>query len=152
MIISLYYGVILLAKAFQASVLWGLGYLFVPMVALLFVAVHWEAAKRPFLRSFWALPFLLAGWALSPLPWEGGEYEVSTELQSPVDQEEEVSSEEQSPVGGAGQNPKFECEGKTRCAQMTSCEEAEYYLDHCQNVEMDGDNDGIPCEDTLCGH
>ena len=38
---------------------------------------------------------------------------------------------------------------KNRCAEMTSCEEAKYYLAHCHVKTMDGDNDGIPCE-KLC--
>jgi hypothetical protein len=47
---------------------------------------------------------------------------------------------------------QFVCEGKTRCSQMHSCEEATFYLNHCPNVAIDGDNDGVPCEDQLCGH
>ena len=39
--------------------------------------------------------------------------------------------------------------GKKRCAQMTSCEEAKYYLAHCHVTTLDGDRDGIPCE-SLC--
>ena len=45
----------------------------------------------------------------------------------------------------------FSCEGKTRCTQMRSCAEATFYLRNCPNVKVDGDNDGIPCEDQLCG-
>jgi hypothetical protein len=44
----------------------------------------------------------------------------------------------------------FSCEGKTRCRQMTSCAEAKFYLDHCPGVQIDGDNDGIPCESQWC--
>jgi hypothetical protein len=44
----------------------------------------------------------------------------------------------------------FTCQGKTRCTQMTSCDEAKYYLKHCPGVEIDGDNDGIPCESQWC--
>lgn len=46
----------------------------------------------------------------------------------------------------------FRCEGKTRCSQMTSCDEAKFYLKNCPGVKIDGDHDGIPCEDQLCGH
>ena len=38
---------------------------------------------------------------------------------------------------------------KKRCAQMTSCEEAKYYLAHCHITTLDGDRDGMPCE-SLC--
>lgn len=35
--------------AFRKSVLWGLGTLFVPFCALVFAALHWQEAKKPFL-------------------------------------------------------------------------------------------------------
>ncbi|MEO8103482.1 MAG: cold shock domain-containing protein [Betaproteobacteria bacterium] len=44
----------------------------------------------------------------------------------------------------------FKCEGKTYCSQMTSCEEATFYLRNCPGVEIDGDRDGIPCEKQHC--
>lgn len=44
----------------------------------------------------------------------------------------------------------FACDGRTYCSQMTSCEEATYFLQHCPDVKMDGNNDGIPCEKQWC--
>jgi hypothetical protein len=44
----------------------------------------------------------------------------------------------------------FSCDGRTRCSQMTSCDEATYFLKNCPGVKMDGDNDGIPCEQQWC--
>jgi hypothetical protein len=46
----------------------------------------------------------------------------------------------------------FSCTGKTSCREMTSCSEATFYLNNCPNVRIDGDGDGIPCEDQWCGH
>jgi len=46
----------------------------------------------------------------------------------------------------------FACDGRKRCPQMKSCEEAKYFLRHCPGVEMDGDGDGVPCESQWCGH
>lgn len=46
----------------------------------------------------------------------------------------------------------FQCEGKTRCTQMTSCAEAMFYLNNCPGSVTDGDGDGRPCEDQWCGH
>jgi cold shock CspA family protein len=40
----------------------------------------------------------------------------------------------------------FQCQGKIYCSQMTSREEAEFYLHNCPGTQMDGDGDGIPCE------
>jgi len=44
----------------------------------------------------------------------------------------------------------FNCDGRTRCSQMTSCDEATFFLQHCPGASMDGDGDGIPCEDQWC--
>lgn len=41
---------------------------------------------------------------------------------------------------------KFACDGREHCSQMNSRAEAEYFVTHCPNTKMDGDNDGIPCE------
>lgn len=48
--------------------------------------------------------------------------------------------------------PEFQCQGKTRCPEMTSCAEAVFYLRNCPVTQMDGDGDGIPCESRWCGH
>ena len=59
------------------------------------------------------------------------------------------------PIEAPSRNPvvsQFQCEGKTRCSQMTSCEEAMFYLNHCPGSVTDGDGDGRPCEDQWCGH
>ena len=47
--------------------------------------------------------------------------------------------------------PEFKCDGRTSCGQMRSCAEARYFLASCPGTEMDGDHDGIPCEDQWCG-
>ena len=48
------------------------------------------------------------------------------------------------------ERPDFQCDGRTRCPEMTSCAEATYFLEHCPGMKMDGDGDGIPCEDQWC--
>src|SRR4051812_3504927 len=47
---------------------------------------------------------------------------------------------------------RFRCDGRVYCSQMHSCEEATWFLQHCAGTKMDGDGDGIPCEDQHCGH
>lgn len=47
-------------------------------------------------------------------------------------------------------NEQFKCDGRTHCSQMTSCEEAKFFIKNCPNTKMDGDNDGIPCERQWC--
>ena len=44
----------------------------------------------------------------------------------------------------------YTCQGKTRCTEMTSCEESKFYLKNCPNVKLDGDKNGIPCEKQWC--
>ena len=43
----------------------------------------------------------------------------------------------------------FSCDGRQHCSQMTSRAEAVFFIKNCPNTKMDGDNDGIPCENTL---
>lgn len=61
-------------------------------------------------------------------------------------------------LGGAGAQSPYRaiaptaggaCGSKTYCTQMTSCEEAIYFLTQCGLSRLDGDNDGKPCE-SLC--
>lgn len=44
----------------------------------------------------------------------------------------------------------FSCDGRTRCAQMTSCAEATFFIRQCPGTKMDGDGDGTPCESQWC--
>jgi endonuclease YncB( thermonuclease family) len=50
----------------------------------------------------------------------------------------------------AAANTPFRCDGRTRCSQMRSCEEATFFLKNCPGVQMDGDGNGIPCESQFC--
>lgn len=61
LIISVIFGIILLIKAFQESVLWGLGYLFVPFVGLVFVIKFWDDCKKPFLYSLLGAGIYIVG-------------------------------------------------------------------------------------------
>jgi micrococcal nuclease len=45
----------------------------------------------------------------------------------------------------------WRCDGRTRCSQMRSCEEATFFLKNCPGVQMDGDGNGVPCESQFCG-
>lgn len=46
--------------------------------------------------------------------------------------------------------PRFRCDGRTQCSEMTSCEEAKFFLRSCTAVQLDPDNNGIPCEQEWC--
>ena len=44
----------------------------------------------------------------------------------------------------------YSCDGRTMCSQMTSCAEATYFIRSCPGTQMDGDDDGVPCESQWC--
>ena len=46
----------------------------------------------------------------------------------------------------------FRCDGRQHCSQMTSCSEAKFFLQSCPSVKMDGNGDGVPCEQQWCTH
>lgn len=54
------------------------------------------------------------------------------------------------PATNAADNIPPGCDGRTQCSQMTSCEEARFFLRNCPNVQLDGNGDGIPCEQQWC--
>ena len=55
-----------LVAAFRESVLWGLACLFVPIVSLFFLIVHWSKARRPFFLQLLAFALFLVGFLISP--------------------------------------------------------------------------------------
>lgn len=77
----------------------------------------------------------------------------STELVSPPSASS-FSQGEASTSSASQQAPTFvrQCDGRQYCSQMRSCEEATWFLQNCSNMKMDGEGDGIPCEDQWCGH
>ena len=41
---------------------------------------------------------------------------------------------------------QFRCDGRETCGQMTSKDEAQFFVRNCPNTQMDGDGDGDACE------
>jgi hypothetical protein len=41
--------ILFLVEAFREHILWGLACVFLPIVALIFLCLHWKVAKRPFI-------------------------------------------------------------------------------------------------------
>jgi cold shock CspA family protein len=48
------------------------------------------------------------------------------------------------------QPASFHCDGRRYCSQMTSCREAKLFLKNCPGMKMDGNGDGVPCEQQWC--
>lgn len=69
-------------------------------------------------------------------------HQFSSEAQEPI-----IFGDTRSASAGAS---SFTCDGRTHCSQMTSCEEATFFLRNCPGVEMDGNHDGVPCEKQWC--
>ncbi len=70
-------------------------------------------------------------------------------LVSSCERGEDFSRYEESDDSPPSQS-RYSCAGKEYCSEMTSCEEATFYLKNCPDTKMDGDNDGIPCESQWC--
>lgn len=70
-LVALIFGIIILINAFKESVWWGLGSLFVPFVSLIYVFMHWDKNKKPFLYSLAMIPVVLLGVFLAGSSVEG---------------------------------------------------------------------------------
>ncbi|WP_342741562.1 excalibur calcium-binding domain-containing protein [Pseudomonas kuykendallii] len=58
----------------------------------------------------------------------------------------DISSKPQTFQAPATALHSFSCDGRQHCSQMRSRAEAEYFVRNCPNTKMDGDHDGVPCE------
>lgn len=72
-------------------------------------------------------------------PIEGSLTVVSSETRTETESGYSSSKENSS-------SSSFKCDGRVHCSQMTSRAEAEFFVRNCPNTKMDGDRDGIPCE------
>ena len=66
-----------------------------------------------------------------------------------------MSSQSETPAAGSIEThtpatTPFQCDGRKYCSEMTSCQEAKYFLKNCPGTAMDGDGDGTPCESQWC--
>ena len=75
-----------------------------------------------------------------------GGYFTSSSIRRP----ESEAAQLVSPQPMAAAPSSFRCDGRTHCSQMTSCDEAIYFLHHCPNTRLDGNHDGEPCEQQWC--
>jgi endonuclease YncB( thermonuclease family) len=102
-----------------------------------------ESQARSARRGLWSLP---ASETLPPWEWRKGERQGNA---SAV-----VQSQRLAPIpflSAAGNPPResaapIRCGAKRYCREMTSCDEARFYLRQCGLRSIDGDGDGRPCE------
>lgn len=62
----------------------------------------------------------------------------------------DITLSSMSMVSSSSESEFGECGSKTTCGEMTSCDEAIFFLEQCGVNRLDGDGDGTPCE-TVCG-
>jgi len=95
-----------------------------------------EAEAKAAKRGLWGLPETER---CPPWDWRKG----SCSKPSAAPASPAVSAPKAAASGG------FSCSGKRYCREMSSCEEAQFYLTQCGVGSLDGNKDGVPCE-TLC--
>ena len=69
---------------------------------------------------------------------------------TPVEDRSWIKPRDEAPTAASVAPAQFQCDGRTHCSHMRSCEEATYFIQHCPNTKMDGDRDGVPCEEQWC--
>ena len=89
-------------------------------------------------RGLWGLPE-----AERCPPWDWRKKACPMSAAAPAPASPAASAPTAATSGG------FTCAGKRYCREMTSCEEAKFYLTQCGVGTLDGNHDGVPCE-TLC--
>lgn len=105
------------------------------IVVLILAAVGMYGYKR---YDAWASP--VRGWVMPPAPDSAYSEPVAA---PPIQASPLLSAKPQAPAG-------FRCDGRTMCSQMTSCQEATLFLKNCPGMKMDGNGDGVPCEQQWC--
>ena len=86
---------------------------------------------------------------LALLAWQGY---TRYQSQRPVQLAEDSAAEDNDPPSRQAtiDESQFKCDGRVYCSQMTSCAEATFFLRNCPGVKMDGNHDGVPCEQQWC--
>ena len=92
-----------------------------------------EADAKAAKRGLWALPE-----AANCPPWDWRRGTCAT-APAPLP----------SASAAATASSGFACGGKRYCREMSSCEEAKFYLTQCGVSSLDGNHDGVPCA-KLC--
>ena len=99
-----------------------------------------EAEAKAAKRGLWGLP---EAERCPPWDWRKGTCATAS---APATRA--LSASTAAPTSAASSSG-FTCAGKRRCGEMTSCEEAKFYLTSCGVRSLDGNHDGVPCE-KLC--
>lgn len=78
-------------------------------------------------------------------------YSEFTARKAVLDGQRAAAQAAAAPVPVASQSGQpYKCDGRQHCSEMSSCAEATYFIRHCPDTKMDGNHDGVPCEEQLC--
>jgi endonuclease YncB( thermonuclease family) len=105
--------------------------------------IRWEEQARQAGRGLWGLQ---ADQIMAPWDWRAARRGAGRTARPAM------TALPSSSVGlrpGSLGAVSFQCGAKRVCRQMSSCEEALYHLKTCGVRTLDGDGDGVPCE-QLC--
>lgn len=96
---------------------------------------------------------LLVTLVIGVIAWQAwGAYQTrNADEQLLDDSESSVTAQLLDQEAASDTRSPYQCDGRTHCSEMTSCEEAEFFLANCPGVKMDGGGDGVPCEKQWCG-
>ncbi len=100
-----------------------------------------EADAKAAKRGLWGLP---EAERCPPWDWRKGTCATAS---APATRAPAAPTAASAPT--AATSGGFTCAGKRYCREMTSCEEANFYLNTCGVRSLDGNHDGVPCE-KLC--
>lgn len=75
-------------------------------------------------------------------------YQKFASLQTPPVDMPQIQNAQTTAAPVAANN--YVCDGRQHCSQMRSCEEATWFIRNCPNTKMDGEGDGVPCEQQHC--
>ena len=99
-----------------------------------------EAEAKTAKRGLWGLP---EAERCPPWDWRKGTCATAS---APAPRAPAAPTAAPTPATTSG---GFTCAGKRYCREMTSCEEAKFYLTQCGVGSLDGNKDGVPCQ-KLC--
>ena len=97
-----------------------------------------EAEAKAAKRGLWGLPE-----AERCPPWDWRKNTCPTSAAAPAPAPAPAAPAASAPPAAASGG--FTCAGKRYCREMTSCEEAKFYLTQCGVGSLDGNKDGVPC-------
>lgn len=101
-------------------------------------------ARPPIAIASWLGTALVAALGVVVAYWGYGRYQAASQ-RSVLERLPAMAAPQVTPADAV-----FRCDGRTQCSQMTSCAEATWFINHCPGTQMDGNHDGVPCEQQWC--